>query len=268
MQLTTRQQEVLTFLENRLRQTGLMPSTRELQQHFGFASQTAAVNHLRALERKGVIKRLAGKARAVRLTARPVRQTADGRRVVDIPVFGDIPVSGIPSDAPATQDESVTTGRVARPEGAEGCVSLDLDSIGVPNRSRTFALRMRGDSMVDAHILCGDLLILESRPARRGDVVAALINGKTTLKRLHIEDGKAFLKAENPAYPETTPVRDITIQGVMIALIRPAAAEGVAKPQAGTDTRHVVESIQVAEILPVPTNVFDASEELAQEQAA
>lgn len=237
MQLTQRQQEVLTFLENRLRNTGLMPSTRELQQHFGFASQTAAVNHLRALERKGVIKRLAGKARAVRLTARPSRQNPDGRRVVDVPLFGDIPPEGVP----ANETPEI------RPADAHGCISLDLESIGVSNRSRTFALRMRGDAMVEAHVMDGDLIILESRPPRRNDIVAILHEGETVLRRLSVEDGKPVLTTENGKRPEITPMRDVTVQGVMIALIRPAATELAARA-AGTATvptapRRIVQAV-------------------------
>src|SRR4051794_25860797 len=84
--LTTRQQEVLTFIEDSQAQRGVIPSTREIQQHFGFASQTAAVNHLKALQRKGIIQRLAGKARAVALVSQLHREP-----IVDVPLFGTIP---------------------------------------------------------------------------------------------------------------------------------------------------------------------------------
>lgn len=234
--LTDRQQEVLDYLETRLRQSGLMPSTRELQQHFGFASQTAAVNHLRALERKGAIKRLAGKARAVRLAARPGRvrgrgvnhggptpsvdgalppSPGRGERVSHIPIFGQIPAG---MAAPAE-------GVVERGTEEEGSVSIDLKALGVPQRGRTFALRVRGDSMVGAHLVDGDLVILEAREPRRGDIVAALIDGETTLKRFECDDrGRPLLRPENPAYPTLRPARDLTVQGVMIAMVRPGAS--------------------------------------------
>ncbi len=210
MQLTDRQREVLTFLETRMRQSGLMPSTRELQQHFGFSSQTAAVNHLRALERKGAIKRQAGKARAVRLAAKPARGSgvgSSGRPVMDIPVFGEIP-AGMSSPVESAP--------------AEGCLSIDLQSAGIANHSRTFALRVRGDSMINAHILDGDLVILEAREPRRNEIVAALIDGETTLKRFTTENGRPVLKAENPQFPDLKPSRELSIQGVMIGLVRPA----------------------------------------------
>lgn len=235
--LTDRQQEVLDYLETRLRQSGLMPSTRELQQHFGFASQTAAVNHLRALERKGAIKRLAGKARAVRLAARPGRvrgrgnqpgggtnptfdgvlppSSGRGDRVSHIPIFGQIPAG---MAAPAD-------GVVERGTEEEGSVSIDLKALGVSQRGRTFALRVRGDSMVGAHLVDNDLVILEAREPKRGDIVAALIDGETTLKRYECDErGRPLLRPENPAYPTLRPARDLTIQGVMIAMVRPGAS--------------------------------------------
>jgi repressor LexA len=104
---------------------------------------------------------------------------------------------------------------------AEGCLSMDLRSAGIGNRARTFALRVRGDSMIDAHIVDGDLVILEAREPRRGDIVAALIDGETTLKRYTMENGRPLLKAENPRFPNLTPSRELTIQGVMIGLVRP-----------------------------------------------
>src|SRR3954470_20473045 len=83
--LTDRQQDVLEYISDSQTRTGVVPSTREIQEHFGFASQTAAMNHLRALERKGVITRRAGKARAVTVLANVNREP-----VVDIPIYGAI----------------------------------------------------------------------------------------------------------------------------------------------------------------------------------
>ena len=75
--------------------------------------------------------------------------------------------------------------------------------------------------MVDAHILDGDIVILEDRKdAQNGDIVAALIDGETTLKRYVLERGRPYLKAENPLYPDLNPARELRIQGVMISLIR------------------------------------------------
>jgi repressor LexA len=84
--LTARQQELLDYLRSYQRSEGVMPSTRDIQRHFGFSSQTAAMSHLRALEKKGVIQRHAHKARAVVFPA-----DLDRAEIIDIPVFGQIP---------------------------------------------------------------------------------------------------------------------------------------------------------------------------------
>jgi repressor LexA len=103
----------------------------------------------------------------------------------------------------------------------EGHVSLDKRSANVSKNRETFALRVRGDSMIGAHIVDGDIVILEdSKEAHNSDIVAALIDGETTLKRYVVEHGRPYLKAENPRYPDLIPARELKIQGVMVSLIR------------------------------------------------
>jgi repressor LexA len=202
--LTDRQRNVLQFIQHEQREKGVTPSTREIQNHFGFASQTSVMQYIAALERKGFINRQARKARALITPLQKVR-------ITDIPIFGQIP-AGM---ATAT-DENI-----------EGHVSLDAASVNASKNSRIFALRVRGDSMIGAHILDGDVVILEDRKdVQNGDIVAALIDGETTLKRYLVEHGRPYLKAENSAYPNLTPARELRIQGVMISLVRkqPAAA--------------------------------------------
>jgi repressor LexA len=111
-------------------------------------------------------------------------------------------------------------------ENIEGHVSLDTGSANAAKNGRTFALRVRGESMIDAHIVDGDIVILEQRKdVQSGDIVAALIDGETTLKRYVVEHGRPYLKAENALYPDLRPARELEIQGVMVSLIRkqPAA---------------------------------------------
>lgn len=201
-ELTSRQQEILDYLKMSQRRTGIMPSTREIQHYFKFASQTAAMSHLRALERKGVIQRLAGKARAVIFP-----EDLDRGEIADIPIYGSI-AAGMAQD---TETER------------EGCISVDITALGIPRHAKTFALKVRGDSMIDAHICSGDTVILEFRQPRKGDIVAALIDGETTLKRYLVEKGQPFLRAENPEYPDLIPARELVIQGVLVALLRHAA---------------------------------------------
>lgn len=197
--LTARQQEVLEFITANQAETGVMPSSREIQEHFKFSSQTAAMNHLKALEKKGVIQRRAGKARAVALTSSLKRG-----RIVDVPIFGSI-VAGM---AEAVDQEG------------DGSMALDAAAIGVSGQAKTFALRVRGDSMIDAQITEGDLGIFEIREPRHGDIVAALIDGETTLKRYVVESGRRFLRAENERYPDLIPVTELVVQGVLVALVR------------------------------------------------
>jgi repressor LexA len=199
--LTSRQQQLLDFIRSYHRTTGVMPSTREIQQHFGFASQTAAVSHLRALERKGAIKKLAGKARALVFPEDLGRSFS-----FSVPVYGAIP-AGLPTTADPT---------------ADGQLAIDAALLGVSEGAPTFALRVRGESMIGAHIVPGDYAVFEKREARDGDIVAALIDGETTLKRLIHKDGRAYLKAENPEFSDLQPVNELFIQGVLVGLVRTA----------------------------------------------
>lgn len=202
LDLTLRQQEILDYLRLSQRQTGIMPSTREIQHFFKFASQTAAMSHLRALERKGVIQRLPGKARAVIFP-----DELDRGEIVNIPIYGTI-AAGMAQEADQER---------------HGCISIDISALGIPRHARTFALKVRGDSMINAHICSGDTVVLEFREPREGDIVAALIDGETTLKRYLIAEGKPFLRAENADFPDLIPAQELIIQGVLIALLRQAA---------------------------------------------
>lgn len=200
--LTSRQIEILDYLRMSHRETGIMPSTREIQHYFGFASQTAAMSHLRALEKKGVIQRLAGKARAVIFP-----EDLDRAEICDIPIYGRI-AAGFAEGAEQEQ---------------EGCISIDVATLGVARKRDTFALVVRGESMIDAHICDGDTVVLEKREPRNNDIVAALIDGETTLKRYVSNKEKRYLQAENSDFPDLIPVDELIIQGVMVALLRKAA---------------------------------------------
>ena len=196
--LTERQRNVLEFIQREQREKGVTPSTREIQSHFGLASQTSVMQYLAVLERKGFIDRHARKARAL---ITPVQKV----RITDIPIYGQIP-AGM-----ATLTEQTI----------EGHVSLDARSVNASKNGRTFALRVRGNSMINAHILDGDIVILEDRKdVHNGDIVAALIDGETTLKRYVTEHGRPYLKAENPLYPDLIPARELRVQGVMVSLVR------------------------------------------------
>ena len=196
--LTERQRNILDFIQREQREKGITPSTREIQSHFGFASQTSVMQYITTLERKGFLDRHARKARAL---VTPVQKV----RITDVPIYGQIP-AGM-----STLTEQTI----------EGHVSLDTRSANISKNRGTFALRVHGDSMIGAHILDGDIVILEdSKDVQNGDIVAALIDGETTLKRYVMEHGRPYLKAENPRYPNLIPARELKIQGVMVSLVR------------------------------------------------
>jgi repressor LexA len=196
--LTHRQKRVLDFIQREQREKGITPSTREIQSHFRFASQTSVMQYIAVLERKGFLNRHPHKARAL---ITPVQKI----RITDVPIYGQIPAG-----MSALTEEMI-----------EGHVSLDARSANISKSRGTFALRVRGDSMIGAHIVDGDIVILEdSKDVQNGNIVAALIDGETTLKRYVVEHGRPYLKAENPRYPNLIPACELKIQGVMVSLVR------------------------------------------------
>jgi repressor LexA len=197
--LTERQRAVLNYIRQHQRETGFPPTSREIQRHFQFQSQTAAMNHLRALERKGAISRFPHKARG--LSDPEMRNRSDQRMVT---LLGAIP-AGHANDSAVTEETRF---------------AVDSKFFGVHETSEIFALKVQGESMIGAQIADGDTVLLKRATPREGDIVAALIDGEVTLKRYQLKRGKPFLKAENPAYPDLIPAGELVIQGVMIGLIR------------------------------------------------
>jgi repressor LexA len=196
---TSRQQEILDFIREQQDLRGMTPTTVEIMERFGFASPNAVTSHLQALERKGALLREPNKARGLVLA-----DSYRDRAMVEIPIYGTIP-AGLPAD---------------EREQPDGCISVDVETLRLPKGARVFALKVRGESMTGAGILSGDVVVLEFREPRNGEVVAALIDGETTLKRYVVQRGKPFLKAENPRFPNLIPAQELVIQGVQIALLR------------------------------------------------
>lgn len=207
-ELTLRQQEVLGYIQLHMREHGTWPSFREIEEHFGFRSTNAVMGHLRALERKGYISRVPGQARTFRITLdlNDDHQPAESLEVVDIPIYGSI-AAGYP--------DGVESG------GEIGRLQIDTETAGIRRSRRSFALRVRGESMIDVGIFDGDTVIVEQCPPRDGDIVAALIDGETTLKRFISKPGRSpYLKAENRNFPELHPVAELVVQGVARAVVR------------------------------------------------
>jgi repressor LexA len=198
MGITNRLQAVMGFFRDFRADQVVMPSFRKIQGDCKFASSQAAQKPLEALEKKGTIQRSAG-------AARPITEAGMvPANLVHIPLLGMIP-AGYPSDQEQQSDR---------------CLSIDEDALQLPKNARTFALEVRGDSMIDAHIIEGDVVIMELRDPTHRDIVAALIDGETTLKRFLVHKGKPFLRAENSKYPDLIPAHELVIQGVFRALLR------------------------------------------------
>ena len=196
-ELTQRQKEILEFIEHHEWRNGFWPSIREIQEKFHFKSTNAVMGHLRALEKKNVLERIPGQARTFRINGPDNRESSqipeNAHEVVEIPIVGAI-AAGYPDD---------------------------IGSAGFSSLRRSFALQVRGDSMVDAEIYDGDRVVIEPRDAHDGDIVAALIDGETTLKRFIKKAGEPpYLKAENKFYPELYPVTELCVQGVAKAVVR------------------------------------------------
>lgn len=201
---TEKQEAILDYVRAVQAERGMPPSTRDIQRQFGYASQNAAMNHLRALAKKGAIEQING--RTWGLKAKLVQA-----QLFTIPVYGSIPAGN-----PVSEEQS-----------ADETIQLDPVLFGLPEHrsAKLWALRVRGDSMIDAHIVDGDLAILEHREPRAGDIIAALIDEtETTLKRLLFRAGAAILHPENPRYPDIIPERGLECQGVLVGLIRRGVA--------------------------------------------
>lgn len=184
-------------------ENGCSPSIPEMQRRFDIRSPNGIVGHLRALEAKGYIQRGERGSRQVNVVS---RFSSMRTRVVDIPIVGAIP-AGPPQEIVAQRPDA--------------CISVDMQTLGFPAGAESFALRVRGDSMKDAGILDGDLVIADaSVQPRANQIVVALIDGESTLKRLVRVDNRWYLRAENPSYPELVPRADLRIQGVVRTVIR------------------------------------------------
>jgi repressor LexA len=203
--LTERQRQVLEFIRQKRDGEGLVPTFREIAAHFGFGSPNAAMAHIQALRAKGFLAENDGRARSLQLTLPGASGARTRPQVVSVPIYGSIP-AGMPLDA--AQEE-------------EGCVMIDIETLGVKPSARTFGLKVRGDSMIGKSIVDGDIAIIEHGvEPRSGDVVAALIDGQVTLKTFVQQRGKTYLRAENPRYPNLIPREELQIQGVMVSLVR------------------------------------------------
>ncbi|HEX9408761.1 MAG TPA: transcriptional repressor LexA [Methylomirabilota bacterium] len=203
--MTQRQREVLGFMRSFAEKHGAPPTVREIAERFQFTPR-AAFDHLRALERKGMLHRRVTDKRASR-TLTLADRGSERRRDKDIPILGKI-AAGSPIFAVEQREDVIPV----RPEwlAAKG--------------GDVFALRVSGDSMIEAHIADGDLVLVRKQAsAVAGDIVAALVDDEATVKRFAVESGTILLKPEHPTMKPIVvdPQRaDFRILGKVIGLIR------------------------------------------------
>ena len=204
--MTSRQREVLGFMRVFSDKHGAPPTVREIAERFRFTPR-AAFDHLRALERKGMLQRRVTDKRVSRTLVLTDRGPERARREREIPILGKI-AAGVPIFAVESPGDVIPV----RPEwlAAKG--------------GDVFALRVRGDSMIQAHIADGDLvLVRKQESAVTGDIVAALVDQEATVKRFSTEGGAVVLKPEHPTMKPIVvdPHRaEFRILGKVIGLIR------------------------------------------------
>jgi repressor LexA len=208
LQLTARQKEVLELIRKAVMQTGYPPTRAEIAQALGFASPNAAEDHLRALQRKGVIELSPGSSRGIRLMDAVPRQA-----VLPSPAFMQLtlPLIGrVAAGSPILAEQNVQS---------EHAVDANLFS----NRP-DYLLKVRGMSMRDAGILDGDLLAVKrTAEAKDGQIVVARLGEEVTVKRFLRSHDKIKLIAENPDYEPivvTARTPGFAIEGRAVGLIR------------------------------------------------
>lgn len=180
LMLTERQGEILKFIILNKEKYGYPPSIPEIQEIFSFKSPNAVKDHLEALERKGYISRRARKARGIEVLVHATSNENDKNNAIEIPIVGEI-----------------SAGRpILAQENIEGNIVIDKSI--VKNSNGVFALRVKGDSMINAGILNGDYVITsQQQDAEQGDIVVALIEDEATVKRFYKEGNRIRLQPEN-----------------------------------------------------------------------
>ncbi|GAB4059056.1 transcriptional repressor LexA [Catellatospora paridis] len=202
--LSERQRRILEVIQDGVTSRGYPPTLREIGRAVGLAASSSVAYHLRELEEKGLLQRDRGRPRAlsVRLPLDddgiPQQRTA---ATVQVPLLGTIAAGG-----PVLAEESL-----------EETLTLSRDLVG---HGTLFSLRVRGDSMVDAAICDGDVVVIRQQPtACSGEIVAAMIDGEATVKVYRVSRGHVELVPCNPAY-DPIPGDDAVVLGKVVAVVR------------------------------------------------
>ncbi|NNU80699.1 transcriptional repressor LexA [Halovulum dunhuangense] len=221
--LTKKQLDLLKFIHRRIQRDGVPPSFDEMKEALDLRSKSGIHRLITALEERGFVRRLAHRARAIEIVKLPDgvaednvtplhgRERAAPPAGVDYAVAVDLPVMGrIAAGTPIAAIEQVSH-HVAVPGSM------------VSGQARHFALEVKGDSMIDAGINNGDIVVIrEQSSAENGDIVVALVEGQeATLKRLRRKGNAIALEAANPAYETRLyGAEQVKVQGKLVGLIR------------------------------------------------
>ena len=198
-QLTDKQQQILEFIKHRILEKGYPPAVREICQAVHLRSTSSVHSHLETLERKGYIRRDPTKPRAIEIIDDDFNLAR--REIVHIPIVGTI-TAGEP---------------ILAVENIEDYFPMQPDFISSRD---TFMLHVRGESMINAGIMDGDLVIVQQQPtADNGDIVVAMIDDSATVKRFYKEDGHYRLQPENDEMDPIL-VNEVSIMGKVIGVFR------------------------------------------------
>ncbi|HEX2133594.1 MAG TPA: transcriptional repressor LexA [Actinophytocola sp.] len=200
--LPPRQQRILAAIRDWVVRYGYSPSTRQIADAVGLRSSSTVSKHLASLEEKGFLRRSATVSRPidVRMFLGTTAPEPDGDSVT-VPVVGDI-AAGVPIAAEEHVDDLLTLPR------------------GITGRGTVFGLRVRGDSMVDAAICDGDIVVVrQQHEAHSGQIVAAMIDGEATVKVYRRRNGHVYLEPRNPAY-DVIDGDEAVVLGVVASVLR------------------------------------------------
>jgi repressor LexA len=203
--LTERQQQVYDFLAAYLAENGYPPTLQEIAKHLQISGNLGVLRHLKALQREGLITRNPGSSRSITLVDRVARAGHAGIGAIALPLVGTVR-AGLP--------------QLAREE-IEAHISVDPSLV---KSQDSFLLRVKGDSMIEAHIVEGDLAVVRPQStAENGEIVVALIDGEATLKRFFHAGDHIRLQPENAnLQPIIVPAdtQEVTIVGKVTGLCR------------------------------------------------
>ena len=196
--LTTRQREVFDFIRSFIRSKRYPPTIREIAVNFGF-SVKGSYDHVKALQKKGFIRCAGNRSRAIEVVADSEAERQPN--LVSVPVLG-----AVAAGRPLFAEENLT-----------GWIQVPAASL---KKGQHFALQVRGDSMKDAGIMDGDVVVVSHQEtAENGEIVVAMVDEAVTLKRFFVEKNRVRLKAENPKYPPLY-TQNVRILGRLAFLMR------------------------------------------------